>query len=265
MKTVILAGGFGTRLSEYTDDIPKPMVPIGGMPMLMHIMGIYAHYDYKEFVLALGYKAESVKSYFLNYYTLHSDFTMDMATGERSTINRSILDWRVTLMNTGLNTMTGGRLRRLEPLLKYETFMCTYGDGVSDIDVDKLVAFHKSHGKLVTMTLARPSARFGVVETGPDNAVKAFREKPVDSEGWVNAGFFVMEPGFLKYIDSSSTILEREPLENAARDGQLMAYHHHGFWKCMDMKKDVQDLNKMWDANEAPWRLGPKGPAGAKK
>ena len=152
MKTVILAGGFGTRLSEYTDDIPKPMVPIGGIPMLMHIMGIYAHYDYKDFVLALGYKADRVKSYFLNYYTLHSDFTIDMATGEKSTINRTLLDWKVTLMNTGLNTMTGGRLRRLAPLLKYETFMCTYGDGVSNIDVNKLIEFHRSHGKLVTMT-----------------------------------------------------------------------------------------------------------------
>ena len=258
MKTVILAGGFGTRLSEYTDDIPKPMVPIGGIPMLMHIMGIYAHYDYKDFVLALGYKADRVKSYFLNYYTLHSDFTIDMATGEKSTINRTLLDWKVTLMNTGLNTMTGGRLRRLQPLLRYETFMCTYGDGVSNIDVHKLIEFHRSHGKLVTMTLARPSARFGVVETTKTNSVRAFREKPVDSEGWVNAGFFVMEPDFLKYIKSSDTVLEREPLEQAAKDGQLMAYRHEGFWKCMDMKKDVQDLNKMWDDNQAPWRFDNK-------
>jgi glucose-1-phosphate cytidylyltransferase len=256
MKTVILAGGFGTRLAEYTDDTPKPMVPIGGKPMLWHIMSIYAHYNYKDFVVALGYKAEDVKSYFLNYYTLHSDFSMDMTTGEKSTINRSVLDWKVTLMDTGLNTMTGGRLRRLTPLLKYETFMCTYGDGVSNIDVNKLLDFHRSHGKLVTMTLARPSARFGVVETGDNNIVKAFREKPIDSEGWVNAGFFVMEPNFLKYIEGDSTVLEHEPLELAAKDGQLMAYHHREFWKCMDMKKDVQELNKMWESNEAPWRLG---------
>ncbi len=258
MKTVILAGGFGTRLSEYTDDIPKPMVPVGGIPMLSHIMGIYAHYGQKDFVLALGYKADYVKSYFLNYYTLHSDFSIDMATGEKSTINRSIIDWKVTLMDTGLNTMTGGRLKRLKPLLKYETFMCTYGDGVSDIDITKLIEFHHSHGKLVTMTLARPSARFGVVETAENNAVKAFREKPADSEGWVNSGFFVMEPGFLDYIADDTTVLEREPLERAAKDGQLMAYHHEGFWKCMDMKKDVMDLNKMWDSNAAPWRLGAK-------
>jgi len=158
-------------------------------------------------------------------------------------------------MDTGLNTMTGGRLRRLAPLLKYETFMCTYGDGVSNIDLNKLVEFHKDHGKLVTMTLARPSARFGVVETGEKNNVKAFREKPVDSEGWVNAGFFVMEPKFLKYIKGDSTVLERDPLELAAKDGELMAYHHEGFWKCMDMKKDVQELQKMWDSNEAPWKL----------
>ena len=255
MKTVILAGGFGTRLSEYTDDIPKPMVPVGGIPLLMHIMAIYGHYGHDEFVLALGYKAETVKSYFLNYYTLHSDFTIDMATGERSTINRSILPWKVSLMNTGLNTMTGGRLRRLTPLLRHETFMCTYGDGVSDVDVNELLEFHRSHGRLVTMTLARPSARFGVVETTGSNTVTAFREKPVDSEGWINSGFFVMEPDFLRYIEDDATVLERAPLENAARDGQLMAYRHHGFWKCMDMKKDVQDLNRMWEANEAPWRL----------
>jgi glucose-1-phosphate cytidylyltransferase len=178
-----------------------------------------------------------------------------MATGEKATINRSVLDWKVTLMDTGLNTMTGGRLGRLAPLLKYETFMCTYGDGVSNVDINKLVEFHHSHGKLVTMTLARPSARFGVVETGERNNVKAFREKPVDSEGWINAGFFVMEPGFLKYIRSDATVLEREPLENAAKDGELMAYHHNDFWKCMDMKRDVQELNNMWDTNEARWKL----------
>src|SRR5258708_21551398 len=200
MKTVILAGGFGTRLSEYTEDIPKPMVPIGGRPMIWHIMSIYARYGYKDFIIALGYKAEFVKSYFLNYYTLFSDFTIDMTTGEKSTINRSLLDWKVSLMDTGLNTMTGGRLLRLAPLLQYETFMCTYGDGVSNIDINQLIDFHHSHGKLVTMTLARPSARFGVVETGENNTVKAFREKPIDSEGWVNAGFFVMDPKFLKYI-----------------------------------------------------------------
>ena len=254
MKTVILAGGFGTRLSEYTEDIPKPMVPIGGRPMIWHIMSIYAHFGHKDFILALGYKAEYVKSYFLNYYTLYSDFSIDMATGEKSTINRSLLDWKVTLMDTGLNTMTGGRLLRLAPQLRFETFMCTYGDGVSNIDIDQLLTFHRSHGKLVTMTLARPSARFGVVETGENNNVKAFREKPVDSEGWVNAGFFVMEPAFLKYIENDSTMLEREPLELAAKDGELMAYHHKDFWKCMDMKRDVEELNKMWVNDVAPWK-----------
>jgi glucose-1-phosphate cytidylyltransferase len=254
MKTVILAGGFGTRLSEYTEDIPKPMVSIGGRPMIWHIMSIYARYGYKDFILALGYKAEFVKSYFLNYYTLFSDFTIDMTTGEKSTINRSLLDWKVSLMDTGLNTMTGGRLLRLAPLLQYETFMCTYGDGVSNIDINQLIDFHHSHGKLVTMTLARPSARFGVVETGENNTVKAFREKPIDSEGWVNAGFFVMDPKFLKYIQGDSTMLERDPLELAAKDGELMAYHHKGFWKPMDMKRDVQELNKMWETDQAPWR-----------
>ena len=255
MKTVILAGGFGTRLSEYTDDIPKPMVPVGGHPMIWHIMNIYAHYKHTEFVLALGYKAQYVKSFFLNYYTLHSDFSIDMATGEKSTIHRSLLDWKVTLIDTGASTMTGGRLRRLAPLLKYQTFMCTYGDGVSNINIDKLLEFHQGHGKLVTMTVARPSARFGVVETDASRQVKAFREKPIDSEGWVNAGFFVMEPGFLKYIDGDSSVLEREPLERVAKDGQLMAYYHHEFWKCMDMKKDVDELNAMWVSNEAPWKL----------
>ncbi|CAN5691798.1 glucose-1-phosphate cytidylyltransferase [soil metagenome] len=255
MKTVILAGGYGTRLSEYTDDIPKPMVPVGGHPMLWHIMKIYAHFHHTDFILALGYKAEYVKSFFLNYYTLHSDFSIDMATGEKSTIQRTILDWKIALIDTGLDTMTGGRLRRLAPLLKYETFMCTYGDGVSNIDIDKLLEFHRSHGKLVTMSVARPSARFGVVEIGEDNQVHAFREKPVDSEGWVNCGFFVMEPGFLKYLNDDAMPLEREPLEQCAKDGQLMAYHHHEFWKCMDMKKDVDDLDKLWNKGVAPWHF----------
>ncbi len=255
MKTVLLAGGFGTRLSEYTEDIPKPMVPVGGLPMLWHIMSIYSHFGHDEFLLALGYKADYVKSFFVNYETLHSDFILDMATGKSRAVERPDVNWKLGLIDTGLNTMTGGRIKRLSSWLMDETFMATYGDGVSDVDIDALLEFHKSHGKLVTMTLARPAARFGIVEFEENGLVRSFQEKPLESAAYVNAGFFVMEPGFLEFIDGDDAILERDPLERAVAEGEVMAYVHNGFWRPMDTKRDVDDLNRMWDRDEAPWKL----------
>jgi len=255
MKTVLLAGGFGTRLSEYTDDIPKPMVPVGGLPMLWHIMSIYSHFGHNEFLLALGYKAEYVKSFFLNYETLHSDFIIDMGTGKTRPVERPAVNWKLALIDTGLQTMTGGRIRRMAPFLGDETFMATYGDGVSDVDINALLKFHRSHGKLVTMTLARPAARFGTVDFDETGRVHSFKEKPIESAGYVNAGFFVMEPQFIEYIDDDRTILERDPLERAAAEGELMGYVHNGFWRPMDTKKDADDLNKMWAEDTAPWKV----------
>lgn len=254
MRTVLFAGGFGTRLSEYTDDIPKPMVPIGGLPMLWHIMSIYSHFGHNEFLVALGYKAEYIKSFFLDYETLHSDFIIDMANGKTRPVERPAVNWKLALIDTGLQTQTGGRIRRMQRWLGDETFMATYGDGISDVDINELIRFHKSHGKLVTMTLARPAARFGVVEFEENGLIRSFKEKPLQSAGYVNAGFFVMEPGFVDFIDSDETILERAPLERAAEAGELMGFVHNGFWRPMDTKKDVEDLNKMWATDEAPWK-----------
>lgn len=255
MKTILLAGGFGTRLSEYTDDIPKPMVPVGGLPMLWHIMSIYSHYGHNEFLLALGYKAEYVKSYFLDYDTVHSDFILDMSTGKTRPIERPAVNWKLALIDTGINTMTGGRIKRLDPWLGNETFMVTYGDGVSDVNIDALLQFHRSHGKLVTMTLCRPAARFGSVDFDENGQVHSFKEKPIESAGYVNSGFFVMEPQFLEFIDGDDTILERDPLERAAAEGELMGFRHDGFWRPMDTKRDVDDLNKMWHEDKAPWKM----------
>ncbi len=231
------------------------MVTVGGLPMLWHIMSIYSHFGHKEFLVALGYKAEYVKSFFLNYETLHSDFHHRHGDGKTRAVERPAVDWKLGLIDTGLQTMTGGRIKRMAPWIADETFFATYGDGVSDVDINALLAFHKSHGKLVTMTLARPAARFGVVEFEPGGLVRSFKEKPLDSSGYVNAGFFVMEPDFINYIDGDDTILERDPLERAAAEGQLMGYVHNGFWRPMDTKKDVDDLNKMWHTDEAPWKM----------
>jgi glucose-1-phosphate cytidylyltransferase len=251
MKVVILAGGLGTRLSEYTESIPKPMVKIGTKPMIWHIMRRYAKFGYNNFIVALGYKSEFIKEYFLNYKALNSDFMIDMDTGEVHTHLADEVDWKVNLVSTGLETMTGGRLKRLADQLSGETFMLTYGDGIADIDIHDLVAFHKSHGKMVTMTAVRPTARFGELELN-DSCVTSFREKPQLHEGWINGGFFVIEPEFLDLIANDSTLLEREPLETISQMGELMAYRHSGFWQCMDNKRDVETLETLW-AQGAPW------------
>jgi glucose-1-phosphate cytidylyltransferase len=251
MKVVILAGGFGSRLSEFTDVIPKPMVPVGGKPMLWHIMSRYAKFDHNEFGIALGYKADVIKTFFGNYREINSDFTVDLATGVVQSLNSTDVDWKVTLVNTGLNTSTGGRLRRMKDFVGDETFMLTYGDGIADIDIDKLLDFHHSHGKLVTMTAVRPNTRFGELQLQGDT-VKEFNEKPQLDDGWINGGFFVIEPQFIDFIGGDEVMLEREPLEQAAKQGQLMAYRHEGFWQCMDTKRDNDALEEIW-SNGAPW------------
>ena len=251
MKVVILAGGLGTRLSEYTEAVPKPMVRIGNKPMLWHIMQRYAKFGHKEFIVALGYKSEVIKDFFLNYKILNSDFTVDLSDGSIKSENTNSVDWKVTLVETGINTMTGGRVRQLRKQIGNQTFMLTYGDGIADIDVEALLAFHKSHGKLVTMSAVRPGARFGELALDGDS-VASFQEKPQLHDGWINGGFFVVEPEFLDMIDGDETMLERAPLEKAAGLDQLMAYRHEGFWQCMDTKRDVEVLESMW-AQGAPW------------
>ncbi len=253
MKVLILAGGFGTRLSGYTEQTPKPMVTIGGKPIIWHIMQIYAHYGFKDFYLALGYKAEVFKEYFLNYRTLNSDFSIDLSNGKVSKLTEPEVDWNVTLIDTGLDTLTGGRVKRMKKYIGNETFLLTYGDGVSNIDINALIKFHKSHGKLVTVSAVHPGARFGELEI-KNSKVKTFKEKPQTEKGWINGGFFVMEPKFLDYIEGDTSILEREPLEKVANNGELMAYNHDAFWQCMDTKRDKDRLEELWSSGKAPWK-----------
>jgi glucose-1-phosphate cytidylyltransferase len=253
MKVILLAGGFGTRLAEYTNVIPKPMVPVGGKPILWHIMQTYARFGHKDFYVALGYKAEVIKEYFLNYRALNADFTVDLASGDLTPHQVALVDWKVTLVNTGDLSMTGGRVKRMQPFIGDETCMLTYGDGLADIDLDELLAFHRSHDKMATVSAVRPAARFGELELdGP--RVASFREKPQMHEGWINGGYFVVEPEFFDLIDGDSTLLEREPLEIAAKAGELMAYRHDGFWQCMDTKRDHELLETLWSKG-APWAV----------
>jgi len=253
MKVIILAGGLGTRLSEYTESIPKPMVAIGGKPIIWHIMSTYAKFNHKDFYIALGYKAEVIKEYFLNYKALNSDFTVDLSDGEIISHQKDDVDWKVTLLNTGLNSMTGGRVKRMKKFIGNETFLLTYGDGVADIDIDKLVKFHKSHGKIATVSAVHPSARFGELDI-ENNNVSSFKEKPQVTQGWINGGYFVLEPDFFDFIENDDTILEKEPLEQVAKIGELMAYQHNGFWQCMDTKRDRDTLEILWQNNRAPWK-----------
>lgn len=254
MKVVILAGGLGTRLSEYTEMIPKPMVTIGGRPIIWHIMQTYAHFGYKDFYLALGYKAEIIKEYFLNYRSLNADFTVDLATDDVDFHQVDATDWHITLVNTGFQSNTGGRIKRMKSFIGNETFMLTYGDSVADINIDELLKFHKSHGKMVTVTGVRPSARFGELEM-QEQKVISFREKPQTTQGWVNGGFFVCKPEIIDFIEDDLTILEKEPLEKIAEMGELMAYQHEGYWQCMDTKRDRDHLEKLWKSGSAPWSL----------
>jgi glucose-1-phosphate cytidylyltransferase len=254
MKVVILAGGFGSRLSEETDIRPKPMVEIGRQPILWHIMKNYAAYGYKEFIIALGYKAEVIKDYFLKYYYLRNSFSIYLANGYVDVHEGEKEDWLVHLIDTGFETQTGGRIKRLAPWIGNETFMMTYGDGVANINIQDLVAFHRRHGKLATITAVRPPARFGGLSF-EGNLVAKFVEKPQISEGWINGGFFVLEPRVVEYIKGDETLWEREPLEQLAEDRQLVAYCHGGFWQCMDTLRDVRLLNSLWESGKAPWKV----------
>lgn len=254
MKVAILAGGQGSRLSEETVLKPKPMVEIGGRPILWHIMMHYSCYGFKNFVIALGYKGEYIKKYMVDYCALNSNLTVNLGTGQVSTNGGHTQDWVVELIDTGMRTNTGGRIKRLAPWLGDGTFMLTWGDGVSTVNLRELLAFHRRHRRLATVTAVRPPARFGRLEIEGDRVV-SFEEKPQMSEGWINGAFFVLEPGIFDYIEGDHTQFEREPLENLARDGQLMAFRHEGFWQCMDTLRDKVRLEKLWESGEAPWKI----------
>jgi glucose-1-phosphate cytidylyltransferase len=252
VRVAILAGGVGSRIVEETEVKPKPMVEIGGRPILWHIMRYYAAYGYDEFVVALGYKGEVIKRYMADYCSLASDLTVDLGTGALERHEGERDDWRVSLIDTGQGTATGGRIKRLAPHLGNETFMLTWGDGVATVDLDELLAFHRAHGKLATLTAVRPPARFGHLEMTGDQIVE-FSEKPQAGEGWINGAFFVLEPQVFDYIAGDDTQFEKEPLEQLAKDGQLMAYRHYGFWQCMDTLRDKKLLEELWESGEAPW------------
>ncbi len=259
MKVAILAGGLGSRISEETEVKPKPMVEIGGQPILWHILKIYAHFDLTDFVIALGYKGEYIKRWMVEYCSLASDLTVSLKDGQVTPHGngngngRDTEDWTIDLVDTGHDTATGGRIKRLAPYLGDSTFMLTWGDGVADIDLNELLAFHRAHGKLATMTTVRPPARFGHLELDGDR-VTEFSEKPQLGEGWINGAFFVLEPEVFEYVDGDDTQWEREPLERLAREGQLMAYRHTSFWQCMDTLRDKKLLEELW-SNGAPWRV----------
>jgi len=254
VKVAILAGGVGSRLAEETVIKPKPMVEIGGRPILYHIMMHYSHYGFKDFVVALGYKGEVIKKYMVDYCPLNSDLTVCLKTGCVTIHDGNKPDWNVDLIDTGQETLTGGRIKRLAPHLGNQTFMLTWGDGVSDVNLHELLKFHRSHGKLATLTAVRPTARFGHLELDGDK-VTEFSEKPQTKEGWINGAFFVLEPGVFDYIEGDQTQWEREPMEALARDGQLMAYKHSSFWQCMDTLRDKKLLESLWNSGKAPWKI----------
>ncbi len=254
MKVAILAGGFGSRLAEETEIRPKPMVEIGGMPILWHIMSIYSHFGFKDFVVALGYKGEYIKRWFRDFGALNGSLSINTASGGFVCHGDNRPDWNIDLVDTGLPTLTGGRIKRLAGWLGDGTFMLTWGDGVADVDINDLIAFHRSHGKLATMTVVRPPARYGHVVMNGDK-VEEFSEKPQAGEGWINGAFFVLEPGVLDYIDGDSVMFEHEPMRRLSADGQLMAYRHDRFWQCMDTLREKQILENYWAGGEAPWKI----------
>jgi glucose-1-phosphate cytidylyltransferase len=253
VKAVILAGGLGTRISEETHLRPKPMIEIGGRPILWHIMKIYSHYGVNDFIICVGYKGYVIKEYFANYFLHMSDVTFDMRYGQHTIHNNAAEPWSVTVVDTGENTQTGGRIKRVQRYIGDETFCLTYGDGVADIPIDKLIAFHKSHGKLATITAVQPPGRFGRLGVAGDD-VKNFLEKPSGDGDWINGGFFLAEPAIIEYIDDDKTIWEREPLQRLAEENNLKAYKHGGFWLPMDTQRDRTTLELMWERNEAPWK-----------
>ena len=253
MKVAILAGGFGSRIAEETEIRPKPMVEIGGYPILWHIMRHYAHYGFKDFVIALGYKGEYIKKYFADYCSLSGNVLVDFNT-RRIATNGDDLDWTVNLIDTGISTNTGGRIKRLASHVADAPFMLTWGDGVSDVNLHELLKFHQSHGKLATLTAVRPAARYGHLDLDGSRIIR-FSEKPQTSEGWINGAFFVLQPEVLDYIEGDKTQFEKEPLEKLARDGQLMAFQHESFWQCMDTLREKQILQRLWESDQAPWKV----------
>lgn len=258
MKAVILAGGFGSRLSEATGVIPKPMVEIGGKPILWHIMKIYSHYGINDFIVCCGYKQYVIKEYFANYYLHNSDMTVDLAAGSVEIHSSHSEPWRVTLVDTGLNTMTGGRIKRVQPFVGNETFLLTYGDGVADIRIDRTIEAHRRSGAAISMSVYKPEGKFGAVDIDPEtNTVRSFLEKPEGDGNWINIGFFVCEPEVFRYLpEGDDTVaFEKEPLEALARDGKMHAYKHRGFWKPMDMLRDNKELNQLWNDGRAPWKI----------
>lgn len=256
MKVLILTGGLGTRLAEETSLKPKPMVEIGGKPILWHIMKTYSHYGFNDFVILLGYKGYIIKEYFANYFLHQSDISVDIKTGKIEILNTSSESWKITLVDTGLDSMTGGRIKRVENLIGDNSFMLTYGDGVANVDINKLVNSHKSHGKALTITSAKPEGRFGALKINDENQVIEFKEKPEGDGSWINAGYFVCEPQIFNYIKNGDmTIFEKEPLQELAKNGEIFTYKHDNFWKPMDTLNDKNMLNRLWDENKAPWRV----------
>lgn len=254
MKVVILAGGLGTRISEESHLRPKPMIELDGAPILWHIMKIYSHCGFNEFIICCGYKGYVIKEYFADYYLHRSDVTFDFTSENKMVVHNNIAEpWKVTLVDTGLKTMTGGRVRRVRDYIGDEPFMLTYGDGVCDLDINDLLIYHKNQGKMVTLTAIQPGGRFGILSIGDGNAVRQFQEKKKEDGGWINGGFMVMEPKIFDYLESDGTILERDPLERCAREGELSAYMYHGFWRCMDTLRDKENLEELLQKGEAPW------------
>ncbi len=255
MKAVILAGGFGTRISEETADKPKPMIEIGGKPIIWHIMKLYSHYGINDFIICCGYKGYMIKEYFANYQTHMSDMTVDLKTGDMKYYNSKAEPWNITLVDTGLNTMTGGRIKRVRDVIGNETFMLTYGDGVANINIDELLKFHKKFGKIATVTSVQPAGRFGALDIKDNGEVGSFVEKPVGDGGWINGGFFVLSSEIFNYIKDDSTVFEKEPLKKLALENELVAYKHRGFWKPMDTLRDKIEIETLWDNNMAPWKI----------
>lgn len=256
MKVVILAGGFGTRISEESHLRPKPMIEIGGQPILWHIMKIYSVYGFHEFVICAGYKQQVIKEYFANYFLHRSDITFDFSSNGEMTVHNHVSEpWKVTIVDTGYGTMTGGRVKRIAPYVGNETFLLTYGDGVADIRIDEILKFHKEHKKIMTITTVNPGQRFGVVEINEDNLVTEFHEKRESDGYWINGGFMAAEPELFDHIDGDQTFLEKEPLERLAAKGELAAYKHEGFWQCMDTQRDKEKLEMMWESGQAPWKI----------
>lgn len=254
MKVVILAGGFGTRISEESHLRPKPMIEIGGMPILWHVMKIYSYYGFNEFIICCGYKGYMIKEYFADYYLHRSDITFDFSNHNNMITHNNLAEpWKVTLVDTGINTMTGGRIKRIKNYIGNNRFMMTYGDGVADVNIYELIKFHEKNQKLATLTAIQPGGRFGVIEIGDKGTIQSFVEKPKENGGWINAGFMVLEPEVFDFIEGDNIIFEKEPLENLAIQNNLVAYKHNGFWQCMDTQRDKQRLEELWESGKAPW------------